>query len=121
VSSFAAPALGPLERALQRVVDLARGRARIETHVEGALVACSVTTLSGDTELRIARGLSMTDARLHARSVAVAVRTRHAWARVLALIVSSGSRLFALGLPAGGVSAVPLVWRFLRDVLREVR
>jgi hypothetical protein len=69
----------------------------------------------------MAPGLSLAAGRLHARSVAVAARTRHAWARVLTLVVSSGGRLLALGLPAGGVSALPLVWRFLRDVLREVR
>jgi hypothetical protein len=109
-----------LERALDRVADLARGRARIETQVEGALVAHSVMALSGDTELWAAPRLSPASARLHARSVAVAVRTRHAWARILALVVSSGGRIVALGLPGAGVSALPMVWRFVRGVLREV-
>lgn len=112
---------GRLAQLLERVADFARGRSRIETHVEGALVAHSVTTLSGDTELWIAPRLSLTGARLHARSVAVAVRTRHAWARILTLVVRGASRLAALGLPAGAVSALPVVWRFVRDVLRELR
>jgi hypothetical protein len=116
-----APQPGSLERALDRVADLARGRARIETQVEGALVAHSVMMLSGDTELWTAPGLSVASAGLHARSVAVAVRTRHAWARILALVVSSAGRIAALGLPAAGVSVLPAVWRFLRQVLREVR
>jgi hypothetical protein len=111
---------GRLERALQCAGNLARGRARIETHVERALVARSITTLSGGTELWIAPGLSRTGAELHARSVAVALRTRHAWARILVLVVGCGGRLVALG-PAGAVAAVPLVWGFLRDVLHEVR
>ena len=110
---------GWLERALDRVADLARGRARIETQVEGAVVAHSVMTLSGHTELWIAPRLSPASAGLHARSVAVALRTRHAWARILALIVSSGGRIVVLGLPAAGASVLPAVWRFLRGVLRE--
>lgn len=110
-----------LEQTLGRVADLARGRARIETHVSGALVAHSIMTLSGDTELWTIPRLSLTDAKLHARSVAIAVRTRHAWARILTLVVSGCSRMIMLGLPAAGISALPLVWRFVRDLLREVR
>jgi hypothetical protein len=112
---------GRLAQALERIVDLARGRARIETRLEGALVAHSITTLSGDTELWIAPRLSPSSARLHARSVAAAVRTRHAWARILTLVVRGCGRLIALGLPAGGLAALPIVWRFVRDVLREIR
>jgi len=110
-----------LEHTLGRVADLARGLARIETHVSGALVAHSIMTLSGDTELWTAPRLSLADARLHARSVAVAVRTRHAWARILTLVISGCGRILTLGLPAAGISALPLVWRFVRDLLREVR
>jgi hypothetical protein len=112
---------GRLASALGRITDLARGRARIETHVEGALVAHSIMTLSGDTELWVAPRLSLTGATMHARSVDVAVRTRHAWTRILTLVVRGVTRLAALGLPAAGVAALPLVWRFLRDVLREIR
>ncbi|HWU88706.1 MAG TPA: hypothetical protein VN253_15675, partial [Kofleriaceae bacterium] len=115
-----ARAPGRLELVLQRAGDLARGRARIETHLEGALVARSITTLSGDTELWIAPGLSRASAELHARSVAIALRTRQAWARLLALAVACSGRIAALG-ASSGVTALPLVWRFLRDVLREVR
>lgn len=110
-----------LEQTLVRVADLARGRARIETHASGALVAHSIMTLSGDTELWTVPRLSLADARLHARSVAVAVRTRHAWARILTLVIAGCGRILTLGLPAAGVSALPLVWRFVRDLLREVR
>lgn len=112
---------GRIERTLARIADLARGRARIETQVEDALVAHSVMTLSGDTDVWITPRLSVISARLHARSVAVAARTRHAWARILTLVVRGCVRLAALGLPAAGVTALPVVWRFLRDLLREVR
>ena len=112
---------GRLAQLLDRIADLARGRSRIETRVEGAHVAQSITTLTGDTELWIAPRLSLTGARLHARSAAVAVRTRHAWARILTLTVRGASRLAVLGLPGGALSAVPVVWRFVRDVLRELR
>jgi hypothetical protein len=115
------PEPGQLAQLLDRVADLARGRSRIETRVEGALVAHSITTLTGDTELWIAPRLSLTGAQLHARSVGVAVRTRHTWARILTLTVRGAGRLALLGLPGGALSAVPLVWRFVRDVLRELR
>jgi hypothetical protein len=110
---------GRLERAIHSIGDLARGRAHVETHLEGVLVAVSVTTLSGDTELWVVPRLSQATAELHARSVAVALRTRHAWARVLALIVACCGRFAALGMLSGGLAALPLVWRFLRDVLCE--
>jgi len=112
---------GWLERALERVADLTRGRARIETRVDGALVAHSIMTLAGHTELWIGPRLGSASAGLHARSVAVAVRTRHAWARILALVVAGCGRIAALGLPTGGAAALLLVWRFVRDVLGEVR
>jgi len=111
---------GRIERALQCVGDLARGRARIETVVEGVLVARSITTLSGDTELWTAPQLTRAGAELHARSVAIALRTRHAWTRILVLVVRLAGRLVALG-TTSVVTVVPLVWRFLRDVLHEVR
>lgn len=112
---------GQIERALDHIADLTRGRTRIETHVGGALVAQSVMTLSGDTELLAARRLSAEGARLHARSVIVAVRTRHAWARILTLVLRSCARLLVFGLPSGAATALPLAWRFVRGVLREAR
>ena len=112
---------GRLARTLARIADLARGRARIATQLEGALVAHSAISLSGDTELWITPRLSLQGARLHARSVAVAARTRHAWARILTLVVRCCARIAVLGLPAAGLGALPTVWRFVRDLLREVR
>jgi hypothetical protein len=111
---------GRLERALLRAGDLARGRARIETRVEDALVARTLTTLSGDLELWIAPGPPSAGAQLHVRSVAVAVRTRHAWARILTLVLSTASRIATIG-ATGGVTALVMAWRLLRDLLREVR
>lgn len=111
---------GELEQALRRIADLVCGRVRIETRVDALLAASSITTLSGDTELWTAPSLSPAEATLHARSVAVALRTRHAWARILALIVAYGGRFAALDLHAG-VAVLPLVWGLVRDVLREVR
>lgn len=111
---------GRIERALQHAGDLARGRARIETRVAGALVARTLTSLASDTELWIGPGLTPAGGTLHARSVAVAARTRHAWARILALVVTFARRLAVLGI-SGGAAALPIVWRFVRDVLREVR
>jgi len=113
-----ADAPGALEQALPRIADLVRGRARIETRVDAALAACSITTLSGDTNLWIAPSLSLAGAALHARSVAVALNTRHAWARMLALVVAYAGRFAALH---AGVAVLPLVWGLVRDVLREVR
>jgi hypothetical protein len=115
----AAPS-GGLERVLQRVTELARGRARIETRVDSAVVACTVMTISGDTELWVAPSLSVAHAQLHARSVGVALRTRRAWTRVVALVLRCAAQLAVRGLPAG-IAILPLVWRFLRDMLRELR
>jgi hypothetical protein len=112
---------GRIERALAQIGDLARGRARIETRIGGAVVAHSLMTLSGDTELWAMPGLSASGAKLHARSVAIAIRTRHAWARILVLVVRGYGRILTLGLPSGGVAALPLLWRFIRDLLRELR
>jgi hypothetical protein len=111
---------GELEQALRRIADLVRGHTRIETRLDAALAACSITTLSGDTELWTSPSLSPAGAALHTRSVAVALRTRQAWARTLALVVAYGGRFAALG-PHAGVAALPVVWRLVRDVLREVR
>jgi hypothetical protein len=117
--AFAAPDDDRLDQALLRVADLLRGRARIETRIDGVLVACSSSTLSGDTELWLSPRLSLTAAALHARSVAVAVRTRDAWLRILAMLVVYGTKLAALGF--GSIAALPVVWRLLSDVLREAR
>jgi hypothetical protein len=109
-----------LERTLHGIADLVRGRARIETAIEGAMVARSIVRLSGGTELWVAPGLAAPDADAHARSVAVALRTRHCWARIVALIVRSVRRLALLGLPTGPAS-LWIVWCVVRDALRELR
>ncbi|HET7502994.1 MAG TPA: hypothetical protein VFK02_18365 [Kofleriaceae bacterium] len=111
---------GRIEQVLHHIADLARGRARIETLVEGALMARSVMRLSGRTELWVAPRLSLAGASLHARSVTVALGTRHAWTRIVALVLGYCHRLALFGLPAG-VLALPGLWRLLRDLLREVR
>jgi len=120
LSGYQAPGAGGLERALVRAGELARGRARIETRVESTLVARTLTTLSGNLELWITPGLSPVGAELHARSVAVTVQTRHAWARTLVLVLSWAGRIAALGM-TGGVAALAMAWRLIRDLLREIR
>jgi hypothetical protein len=109
-----------LGRMLERMADGLRGRARIETWIAGVLVARSVASLGGDAELCVVPAIAPEAARLHARSVAVAVASRDAWAKTLALVIRYASQLAALG-PHAGVRALPIAWRLVCNVLHASR
>lgn len=108
-----------LEAALQAAGDLVRGRARIETCVAGALIARSQIAISGDTESWTSPRLSRAGARSHADSIAIALYTRHAWARLVAAVVRCSGRLAILGAPDLGIAALLEIWRYLCAATRR--
>jgi serine-type D-Ala-D-Ala carboxypeptidase (penicillin-binding protein 5/6) len=108
-----------LESALQGASDLIRGRARVETCVAGALIARSQIAISGDTESWMSPRASRAAARSHADSVAIALHTCHAWARLVAVVVRCGTRLAVLGVPDFGIAALLETWRFLCAATRR--
>lgn len=70
----------------------------VETHLQGVPCARSIMSLSGQTWTVTARKLPPDIARLHARSVCLAVQTRDAWLRLLCAVLAGSAHLMAAGL-----------------------
>jgi hypothetical protein len=95
--------------------------ARVETRVEGRLLAQTVVGWAGDAVTTVAAGLGAAWSAEHGRALAIALATRAAMLRTIGL-AARGAVILAMLLSGGGsVLAIPVTWRYIRDVLATVR
>ncbi len=108
--------------ALESVGRLAFEPAAIETAWAGGVAARTAIGWGGDCELVVAYGLPREVAQLHARALAMTLRSRQAWARLLAIVLKGGARVaVASRSPVAMVTAVPAMWRLAKDALAQVQ
>ncbi|HEX8502232.1 MAG TPA: hypothetical protein VF659_16735 [Pyrinomonadaceae bacterium] len=88
----------------------------VETSVGGELVCRTVISWGGDaaTVWRAAPDAPLLA--LHKRSLALALKSREALLRTL-VVVAKGAVLISAG---GGVLALPVVWRYVREIMSEI-
>lgn len=96
--------------------------ARVETSVGGVTVGVTVVGWRGGTVTTWRAGADRGTMESHRRAVALALATRRAWLG-LALTVVSGAAGLAVRLaaPGGVVLVIPAAWRFVRQVMADIR
>lgn len=108
-----------MEQARQLVGSLAW----VETRQEGILLGHSVVTWGGDTLTAWDAGASAAQCRLHQRSLALSLESRTLALRTV-LIVAQGAAKITVLLTTGGAGAIlalPAAWKFVSQVLAEIR
>jgi hypothetical protein len=93
--------------------------ARVETRVDGRLLARTDVGWSGNATSVYQMGLLWTQAAEHERVLGLALASRAAMLRTIGLAARGALILAQLGIPGGMVLALPAAWRFVRDVLAE--
>lgn len=92
----------------------------VETRIRGQLVAQTRIGWTGDSRSVVSSAPSQELAQLHVRSVSLAVRTRHAWGKLVATVVRISQLIIkAWANPASLITALPMAWRFAREALAE--
>ncbi|GAB4441933.1 MAG: hypothetical protein OHK0015_39820 [Chloroflexi bacterium OHK40] len=120
---------GPLAEAEERfgafvaqVRDAIAYAALVETLREGVLVARSQVGWTGDLRSLLAPGPLGEHRALHRRALALALRSRAALLRSFGIVMRGAAIVAAMASsPAGALIAAPAAWRFVDDLLREVR
>jgi hypothetical protein len=96
-------------------------QARVETSTGGTAVARTTLGWTGDCATVWSSQWGDSQARLHLRTVALALASRVALVRTLSLALQ-GAGLIAVtvGIPGGPLLALPAVWRFITRVQHEI-
>jgi hypothetical protein len=107
--------------AVEAILRLITHAAWVETRVRGVTMARTTMSWMGDTHTQLTRLATPRTAQLHARSVALAVRSRDAWGRLIAIVMQTSLRLARItATPGGLIAAMPLIWELVCSVLAEL-
>jgi hypothetical protein len=117
-SDAAQAALAEFQGFVQQMQQVLTPQASIETTVGAQVVARSVLTVSSDLRTAWLGPVDAERAALHKRTVALALATRAALLRTVALTIR-GAAILATGAAAGPL-ALPAAWRFIQDVRTEL-
>lgn len=110
-----------LEQMLARMLERLTRYTLIETRVDEHLVGSSRVALAGDFASSFSPDLSLAQAALHQRAVALALKSRDAWLRIALLTMGSAIKVAGtLSTPMGAVIALPAAWSFVRNVMAEI-
>lgn len=94
--------------------------ARVETEIGGALVGRTSVGWTGDFEIIWGQSVGARDMQLHGQSVHLALASRQSLIRMVTVIAGGAAGLaLKLSVPGGQWMALPAVFKFIRDVLRE--
>ena len=107
---------------LEQVRRLVSHYARIETEVGGMPVGHTAIDWTGDFDTLWETGLALPVMHLHHQAVHLALASRIALLRLLIVVGTGAARLaLRLTVPGAQVLLLPAVWKFVRDVLKELR
>jgi hypothetical protein len=105
---------------VEQVRSLMSHYARVETEIGGAFVGRTSVGWTGDFEIVWRPGVGARDMGLHEQSVRLALASRQSLIRMVTVIAGGAAGLaLKLSVPGGQVMALPAVFKFVRDVLRE--
>jgi hypothetical protein len=129
--SFEAP--GPEEKARQetssqwrvfveQVRRMVSHYARVETEVGGTFVGHTAVGWTGDFDTVWEASVSADSMGLHLQSVHLALGSRLALVRLLTIVGTGATKLaLRLTVPGAQLLVLPAAWKFVRDVLEELR
>lgn len=96
--------------------------AHIRTTMAGIEVGLTTVSWSGDFATHWASGVQSSAMPLHVQAVQMALDSRLALLRVAAVVAAGAVGLTVkAAVPGGQLLLLPAVWRFVRDVLQELR
>ncbi len=106
---------------LDQVRNMVSRYARVETGMAGTLVGHTAVGWTGDFNTIWTPGVAPASMRLHHQSVHLALASRLALIRMVAIVAMGATGLaLTLSVPGGQLMALPAVWKFVRDVLKEI-
>jgi len=105
-----------------QVGETLRNYAIVETRVETALVGRTSVGWTGSMRSLVVAGISAEQRELHRRTLGLALRSRAALLRTFGT-VTRGAAIVATAIssPAGPVLALPAAWRFVNQLLEDIR
>jgi hypothetical protein len=110
------------EQLVQRVREFVSDYASIETAQAGVEIAKTKVSWTGDVQTLWRDGFTPAQGELHRRNVRVALARRALLMRLM-VVISTGAAKIALRLatPGAQLLALPAVFQFIKDVVKEVR
>ncbi|MGC9467375.1 MAG: hypothetical protein ACP5HS_02170 [Anaerolineae bacterium] len=106
---------------LSQFRQLIQESARVETQVGGQDIALTAVDWTGDYKTTWLDGLTSADMELHVDAVRLALATRLALVRLIAIVASGALELsLKAAVPGGQFLLLPAVYRYVRDVLEEL-
>lgn len=111
-----------LDAFIRRVRALVSHYAVIETQFNGAVVARTLISWTGDFKSLWRNDLTPEQIRLHERNARAALARRAALIRLMGVIGASATKIaLRLSTPGGQLLVLPTLWQFVHDVIEELR
>jgi hypothetical protein len=109
-------------RFLEQVREMLANYARVETAIAGAPIGRTAVDWTGDFRTIWIPTVTVDDMNLHCHNVAVTLQWRLGTLRFVGVVGAGAANVAAkLGIPGGQLLALPAVWNFVKDVLKEWR
>ncbi len=111
-----------LDAFIRRVRALVSHYAVIETQCNGAVIARTLVSWTGDFKSLWRNDLTPEQIRLHEHNARAALARRAALIRLMGVIGVSATKIaLRLATPGGQLLVLPALWQFVRDVIEELR
>ncbi len=115
-------AAGEWRKFLEQVRGMMANYARVETDLAGNRIGQTAVSWTGDFRTFWSPAVSIADMNLHRRNVDVTLQWRLGTMRFVGVVGAGVANVAVrLGIPGGQLLALPAVWNFVRDVLKEWR
>jgi hypothetical protein len=106
---------------VEQIRQLVSHYARVETALAGQEIGLTTVGWTGDFETTWETHVTASGMRTHLQAVHVALDSRAAMIRLASVVATGAVGLAAKTAVSGGVLLLPAVWKFVRDVLKELR
>lgn len=115
-------ATGQWRQFLEQVREMIAHYARVETEVAGVPIGQTAVDWTGDFRTIWTPAVTSDDMNLHRRNVVVTLQWRLGTLRFVGVVGAGAANVaLKLGIPGGQLLALPAVWNFVKDVLKEWR
>jgi hypothetical protein len=107
---------------LEQVREMIANYARVETEIAGIPIGQTAVSWTGDFRTIWTPAIGAADMNLHRHNVEVTLQWRLGTMRFVGVVGAGAANVAVkLGVPGGQLLALPAVWNFVKDVLKEWR